>query len=50
MGNFLLPNSTDLILAIARHIIVDKYGETIDVNSRVRERTKFIINLPIKGE
>jgi signal transduction histidine kinase len=40
---------TGLGLAIARHIVVEKHGGTIEVNSLLREGTEFIIFLPIKG-
>ncbi|WP_445248867.1 trifunctional serine/threonine-protein kinase/ATP-binding protein/sensor histidine kinase [Microcoleus sp. OTE_8_concoct_300] len=40
---------TGLGLAIARHIVVEKHGGTIEVNSVLREGTEFIIFLPVKG-
>ena len=40
---------TGLGLAIARHIVVEKHGGTIEVNSVLREGTEFIIFLPMKG-
>jgi len=40
---------TGLGLAIARHIVVEKHGGTIEVNSVLREGTEFIIFLPLKG-
>ncbi|MEG4629624.1 AAA family ATPase [Microcoleus sp. AR_TQ3_B6] len=40
---------TGLGLAIARHIVVEKHGGRIEVNSVMREGTEFIIFLPLKG-
>ncbi|MCL1465134.1 trifunctional serine/threonine-protein kinase/ATP-binding protein/sensor histidine kinase [Argonema galeatum] len=40
---------TGLGLAIARHIVVEKHGGTIEVNSVLREGTEFTIFLPLKG-
>ncbi|MEG5034495.1 AAA family ATPase [Microcoleus sp. AT3-D2] len=40
---------TGLGLPIARQIIVEKHGGTIEVNSVLREGTEFTILLPMKG-
>jgi signal transduction histidine kinase len=40
---------TGLGLAIARHIVVEKHGGTIEVNSVLREGTEFAIVLPLKN-